>query len=162
MLITLSGHTIINNFQLIAESIPVDPFRKDWLLVIIMVPVVLYLTISTTKKQVFAVLTRTVLSNRYASAQFRGKSAGRLITDLILGTIALVNIATFIYFVEVTFDISFFGFSGFFLWLFNLGVISLFILFRYFISVITGEITNSRETFNEYYYNISRFYMFFS
>ncbi|MCD4769322.1 MAG: DUF4271 domain-containing protein, partial [Bacteroidales bacterium] len=51
---------------------------------------------------------------------------------------------------------------GFLLWLFNLGVISLSILFRYIISVITGELANSREAFNEYYYNISRFYMFLS
>lgn len=162
MLITLSCHNIIRSFQLIAETIPADLFRKDWILVIIMVPLILYLFIAVIEKQVFTVLTRTVLSNRYASAQFRSKGAGRKISGIMLGIISLVNIATFSYFTEITFNVFFFGLSGFFLWLFNLGVISLSILFRYFVSVTTGGVTNSRETFNEYYYNISRFYMFLS
>jgi len=162
MLITLSVHNIINNFQLIAESMPADPFLKDWLLVIITAPVILYLFIAATEKQVFAVLTRTVLSNRYAYTQFRSKSTGRAITGILLGAIALISITTFSYFAEGTFNASFFGLSGFLLWLFNLGVISLFILVRYIISVITGKLANSQEAFNEYYYNISRFYMFLS
>ena len=162
MVITVFVHHFLFGFQLIAESIPEDPFREDWILALTVTPIFLYLIAVATEKQLITVLARTVFNNRYAFAQFRNKSNARLLTGFVLGIVTMINISTFLYFVGVTFDIRFFGLSGPLLWCFTFGIVGVSALFRYTVSVIAGELTGSRKLFDEYYYNISRFYMFLS
>ena len=144
------------------EPIASDPFRTDWMLPLVILPVIIYIIASVFERFPLARVTKTVFRYTYAVNSYRDNSGGHPIYSRLMGIIAILSITTFLYFTESIYSLGLFGLSGFSLWSVTLALVSGAILLRYIATWLTGSITGSRELFGEYFFYITNFYMFLS
>ncbi len=146
--------------QKIPEPIPEDILRSEWVFVLLMLPVLVYLIVSIIEKYSFASIIKIVFSNKFAKTAYRNTTSGIQLYQVLLGILSIISVSTFIFFVEIHFDITFFNLKPFMLWLFNLLLVSAAILFRYLSSLAVGSLSRTLDAFREYLFNISRNFKF--
>jgi len=139
-----------------AEPIATDIYRSDWIFVLLMIPILIYLIVSVAEKYSFGRIIRIVFSNKYAITSYRNINPGIELFQVLLGVLSMISIATFMLFLEIHFDITFYTLKPFGLWLFNLLLVSIIVFFRYMVILILGAITRTREAFREYLFSVSR------
>ncbi|MGM0666668.1 MAG: DUF4271 domain-containing protein [Bacteroidota bacterium] len=142
--------------QNVADPIATDVYRSEWMFVLLMVPLLIYLIVSLAEKYSLARIINIVFSNKYASTVYRNINPGIQLFQVLLGVLSMISISTFMLFLEMHFDISFFKLQAFNLWLFNLLLISIIICFRYMVIIVVGAVTRTRGAFREYLFSISR------
>ncbi len=150
----LSGHQVY--------GIPTDHFSPDWILPVVLVPVVIYIAAAVFEKYPLLRITRTVFRYSYAESSFRQGGSAPSPYSRLMGIMALLNISTFFYFSELFNSFFIFGLRGFTLWLTDLLICAAAILIRYIILALLSTVTRTKESFNEYFYYLTRFYMFLS
>ncbi|MDZ7738214.1 MAG: DUF4271 domain-containing protein [Bacteroidales bacterium] len=144
--------------QNIGEPLAVDILRAEWIFALLMIPVLLYLFVSLYEKYSLIRIVRIVFSNKFAHTTYRNLTPGTQVFQMLLGLLSLISIASFMLFTELHFDIIFYGLDPPMLWLFNLGLASLAISFRYIINHTIAAVTRTKNAFREYFFNISRSY----
>ncbi len=144
--------------QNIGEPLAQDFLRSEWIFGLLMLPVLLYLFVSLYEKYSLIRIIRIVFNNKFAHTTYRNMSSGTQVFQMLLGLLSLISIATFMLFAELHFDIIFYDLNPPMLWLFNLGLASLAISFRYVVNNIIAGLTRTRNIFREYFFNISRSY----
>lgn len=135
-----------------------DIFRSDWVFLLLIAPVLLYLLVSTVDKYSLTRIIKIVFSNKFSSSKYRMITPGNEFFQMMLGILSLISISTWLYFLELYFDLHFFGLSDYRLLLFNLLLAVLAIAFRYVINKMVALISRSQDSFGEYFFNISRSY----
>lgn len=149
---------LFQDLQLIAR--PEGLWAYEWLLYVLILPVILYAIVIYVERFPALWLSKVVFSNRFASNSYRNRSSGRQLGHSLLFIISGISLATITFFLEVTFDLYFFSLTGIFLWLFNLAVLSVTLASRFLILFLVGELTGTKDAFDEYGFNISQFYKF--
>ncbi|MEA1886771.1 MAG: DUF4271 domain-containing protein [Bacteroidota bacterium] len=153
---------IISDYIMISqkEGIPLteDGFRSEWVFLLLIIPVVIYLFGSLKEKYSLIRIIKIVFSNKFSHTIYRNLTPGVQIFQLLLGILSLISISTFILFAELHFDITFFNLEPRVLWLFNLLLILLAIGFRYVVNISVGSLSRTSDAFSEYWFNISRNY----
>lgn len=144
--------------QNIGEALAQDLLRSEWIFVLLMTPVLLYLFVSLYEKYSLIRIIRIVFNNKFAHATYRNMTPGTQVFQMLLGLLSLISIANFLLFTELHFGIIFFDLKPFMLWLFNMALASLAISLRYVINNIIASLTRTKNTFREYFFNISRSY----
>ena len=147
-------------FVITGNPLPEDIFRSDWILGLVILPLFLYAIVSSIEQFPAVRLTKRIFRYSLSSADFRNSSGGTPLYETLLGLIALISISTFLYFVELHFNLVIPGLKGPYMWLINLGFSIGAVIFRYIVSILTGYLTSAKEMFDEYFYIISRFYKF--
>jgi hypothetical protein len=138
-----------------------DILRSEWVFVILLIPVLIYLIVSLMEKYSLTRIVRIVFSNKFAYTIFRNTPPGAQVFQILLGVLSMVSISTFLMFMQLHFDIRFYNLKPHLLWMANMGFISIVISLRYIVNLIIGIITRSGDTFREYFFNISRGYKLF-
>ncbi|MDT8400544.1 MAG: DUF4271 domain-containing protein [Bacteroidales bacterium] len=141
--------------QHIAEPLAEDIFRSEWVFALLILPVLIYLFISVTEKYSLAGIIKTVFSNKFANTAYRNRNPGIQLFNVLLGFTSMISIATFILFVEIHYNFTFFDLNPFMLWLFNLLIVSALIAFTYLACLAAGTLSRSVDTFREYLFNVS-------
>ncbi len=144
--------------QNIGEPLARDLLRSEWIFALLMIPVLLYLFVSLYEKYSLIRIIRIVFSNKFAHTTYRNIAPGTQVFQMLLGLLSLISIASFMLFTELHFDIIFYGLDPPMLWLFNLALGSLAISLRYVINHLIASLTRTKNTFREYFFNISRSY----
>ncbi len=144
--------------QNIGEPLAHDLLRSEWIFALLIIPVLLYLFVSLYEKYSLIRIIRIVFSSKFAHTTYRNLTPGTQVFQMLLGLLSLISIATFMLFTELHFDIIFYGLEPPMLWLYNLGLASMAISFRYVINSIIASLTRTKNTFREYFFNISRSY----
>lgn len=147
MLIRQSGEPIVR-----------DILRSDWVFILLIFPVLIYLVVSLVEKYSLSRIVKIVFNNKFAYKTYRNISHGVQFFQMMLGILSLISISTFILFAELHFDIIFFGLPPFQLWLFNLVMISAAIGLRYLVNLAAGSLSRTGDLFSEYFFSISRSY----
>jgi hypothetical protein len=137
-----------------------EPWASDWLLYLVVLPLILYAVVISVERFPAIWLSKVVYSNRFASTAFRNRAYGRHLGHSLLFIISFISLSTFCYFLEVSYGLFFFSLKGIALWFLNLSVLSLAVALRFVIIKLLGELTGSRDTFEEYGFNIAQFYKF--
>lgn len=132
----------------------------DWLLYVLILPMILYAIVIFYEKFPAAWLTRVVYINRYASNAYRNRSHGSQVGNALLLVNAAIGLSTFMFFLEVSYDFFFFSLQGMALWFFNLAIVIVSAGLRLMVIRIIGSLTKTRDAFNEYAFNILQFYKF--
>jgi len=158
MLTTSNSISII---QELGEPLTEDILRSEWVFVILVIPVLIYLVVSLMEKYSLIRIVRIVFNNKFAYTIFRNTPPGAQVFQILLGILSMVSISTFLLFAQLHFDIRFYDLKPHFLWMVNMGFISVAISLRYIVNLIIGIITRSGDTFREYFFNISRGYKLF-
>ena len=142
------------------EAVPLaeDILRSEWVFILLIFPVFIYLLVSLNDKYSLIRIVKIVFSNKYAHTVYRNISPGIQLFQMLLGLLSMISISTFMLFAELHFDINFLNLSPGFLWLLNLLFISLAILLRYILNLTVGSVTRTGNLFKEYFFNISRIY----
>lgn len=140
------------------EALAYDVLRSEWIFTLLIIPVLLYLFVSMYEKYSLIRIIKIVFSNKFAHTSFRNVNPGVQIFQMLLGLLSFISISTFLLLTELHFNIIFFDLEPVFLWIFNLALISLVVTLRFIIINIIGFISNTKETFKEYFFNISRSY----
>ncbi|MBN1387965.1 MAG: DUF4271 domain-containing protein [Bacteroidales bacterium] len=135
-----------------------DILRSEWIFILLIFPVLIYLFVSLNEKYSLVRIIKIVFSNKFAQTAYRNSSPGIEIFQLMLGLISLISISTFILFTELHFEITFYNLGPGLLWLFNLLLVSLAIVLRYIVISAIGSVTRTKDTFREYFFNISQDY----
>ena len=135
-----------------------DILRSEWVFVLLILPVLIYLFVSLKEKYSLIRIIKIVFNNKFAHTAYRNITPGVQIFQLMLGILSLISIATFILFAEMHFDIIFYNLKPRILWLFNLLLISLAVGFKYILNLAVGSLSRTVDTFREYSFNISRNY----
>lgn len=142
--------------QRVAETIARDIYRSDWIFVLLMIPLLIYIIVSVAEKYSLARIINIVFRNKYAITSYRNINPGIELFQVLLGVLSMISLATFMLFLEVHYDITFFGLKPFSLLLFNLLLVSIIMLFRYMVIIIAGAVTRTRDLFREYLFSVSR------
>lgn len=146
------------NYQGLGELVPLSPFRSDWIFVITIIPVILFIISTAWEHGSRGSLVKIVLNSRYANTAFRGAGTGRQVSSVTSWIIILLSLSTFLYFAELEFGFLFWNLRGFNLWAANFAIVLSAILLRYTISALTGEVSGNRAIFREYMFNVSASY----
>ena len=133
---------------------------SDWLLLVNIIPVLLFIFSSLLDKNIITWLGKVVYSGRYASTSFRNRSPGSKPEHTMLILASLMAIASTAYFCETLYSFQIFSLSGFSLWLVNLLIIAISLGIRYAIINFIGKFTGTGTAFEEYGYNIAQLYKF--
>jgi len=146
------------------EGLPIGEgaWSADWLFYVLVLPLLLYALVIYHERYPAIWLSKVVYSNRFASNAYRNRTYGRQLGHSLLLLISLISLSTFCYFMEVKFELYFFGLERIALWFFNLGILSASVLGRFIILLLLGKITGTKDAFNEYGFNIAQFYKFLS
>ena len=99
---------------------------------LVILPLILYIVVVFADKNPGVRLYKIAISPVFANTTYRNIGQLRQASQTLLGVIALMNISTFLYFIEIYFNAYLFGLYGISLWIINLAAISIFILIRYF------------------------------
>ena len=142
------------------DLIPVNQFRTDWIFVATIIPIILFIVSSIIERGSLSNLTKIIYNPRYANTAFRSAGAGKQYNSVNDAIITLASITTFAYFCQAEYGFFPFSLHGLLLWGATFAIILTAVSVRYFISVLTGEITGNRELFREYMFNIISFYKF--
>ncbi len=148
----------ISTLQYAGEPLAEDILRSEWVFVLLIVPVLIYMLVSLFEKYSLNRIIKIVFSNKFAYAAFRNISAGTQVFQMLLGVLSLISISTFILFCELHFNIVFFDLSPPLLWLADLAAISVLIGLRYVVNAAVGSVSGATEAFREYFFNLSRAY----
>ncbi len=142
------------------EAVPLaeDILRSEWVFILLIFPVFIYLLVSLNDKYSLIRIIKIVFSNKYANTAYRNISPGIQLFQMLLGLLSMISISTFMLFAEIHFDINFLNLEPGLLWLLNLLFISLAILLRYILNLSVGSVTRTGNLFKEYFFNISRSY----
>jgi len=142
------------------EAVPLaeDILRSEWVFILLIFPVFIYLLVSLNDKYSLIRIVKIVFSNKYANTAYRNISTGIQLFQMLLGLLSMISIPTFMLFVEIHFDFNLLNLEPGLLWLLNLLFISLAILFRYILNLTVGSVTRTGNLFKEYFFNISRSY----
>ena len=135
-----------------------DVLRSEWVFILLIFPVLIYLFISLNEKYSLIRIIRVVFSNKIAQTDYRNITPGIEIFQLMLGFISLISISTFMLFTELHFDITFSILKPGHLLMCNLLFISLAVILRYIINLVVGTVTRTKDMFREYFFNISQNY----
>lgn len=149
---------IIQDLQGIA--ITEEAWASDWLLYVVVLPLILYAVVIYVERFPAVWLSKVVYSNRFASTAFRNRAYGRQLGHSLLFIISFTGLSTFSYFLEVSYGLFFFSLKGIALWFLNLTVLSLSLAIRFVVIKLIGELSGSRDAFEEYGFNIAQFYKF--
>jgi len=142
------------------EAVPLaeDMLRSEWVFILLIFPVVIYLMVSLNDKYSLTRIIKIVFSNKFAHTAYRNISPGIQLFQILLGLLSLISISTFLLFAEIHFNVIFLNLKAGLLWLINLLFISIAIILRYIVNHIVGSVTRTRDLFKEYFFNISRSY----
>ncbi len=142
------------------EAVPLaeDILRSEWVFILLIFPVFIYLLVSLNDKYSLIRIVKIVFSNKYAHTAYRNISPGIQLFQMLLGLLSMISISTFMLFAEIHFDITFLNLEPGLLWLLNLLFISLAILLRYILNLSVGSVSRTGNLFKEYFFNISRSY----
>jgi len=142
------------------EAIPLtdDMLRSEWVFILLILPVLIYLLVSLNDKYSLIRIIKIVFNNKFAHTAYCNISPGIQLFQLLLGLLSLISISTFMLFTELHFDIIFLNLKPGLLWLLNFFFISLAVILRYMLNHTVGSVTRTRDLFNEYFFNISRSY----
>ena len=143
---------------LTGEPVASDLMRSDWVFLLLIIPVLIYLFVSFYEKYSLVRIIKIVFSNKFASTAYRSIAPGAQLFQSLLGLISLMSIASFILFCELFFNLEFFGLSAQWLWVSNFAAALIAISLRYTINYLLGKLSGSWEVFSEYFFNISRNY----
>jgi len=146
------------HYQGLGELIPASPFRTDWIFVLTLVPLLLFMVTSVIERGEASSLLKTVMSHRYANTAFRGAGVSRQLVLIPTWMMILMSISTFVWFWQVENMFYPWDIRGFSLWAVDFAIISAAIILRYIVSFFTGEISGNRELFREYMFNLFSFY----
>lgn len=147
--------------QELGKPIIEDILRSEWVFVLLIIPVLIYLVVSLMEKYSLIRIVKIVLSNKFAYTVFRNTPPGAQVFQILLGILSAVSISTFMLFAELHFDLGFYNLEPLLLWFLNLCFITAAISLRFILIYIIGIITRSGDTFREYFFNISRGYKLF-
>ncbi len=137
-----------------------DLWEADWLLYVIILPLILYAIVISVEKFPTTWLSRIVYINRFALNAYRNRSHGSQIGNTLLPVIAVISLSTLGYFLEVSYDLYFFSLKGIALWFFNLALFAVALGLRLLLISLIASLTGTRDAFDEYAYNIMQFYKF--
>ncbi len=132
----------------------------DWLLYILLIPMILYAVVVYYEKFPAVWLARVVYINRYAYNAYRNRSHGGQIGNALLLVNAALCLSTFIFFLELSYDLHFFSLKGIGLWFFNLAIVVVSVGLRLMLISFVGSLTKTMDVFSEYAFNILQFYKF--
>jgi len=144
--------------QNIPEPIPEDILRSEWVFALLMLPLLIYLIVTIIEEYSLASTIKIVFSNKFAQVVYRKLTPGIQLSQVLLGILSIISISTFILFLEIHFDVTFFNLKPFILWMFNMLLVSVVILFRYVAGRAVGSLSRSVDAFREYLFNLSRNY----
>lgn len=144
--------------QGLGQLLPVNQFRSDWLFAATIIPVILFILSAVIDRGSLSNLIKIIYNPRYSNTSFRSAGTGKQYNSLADGLITLFSITTFAYFCQIEYRFFPFGLNEMMLWGSSFIIIATALLVRYFVSMVTGEITGNRELFREYMFNIIAFY----
>jgi hypothetical protein len=156
---TICLYNRLTHLKILSGIIPAEiKWDADWLLFILMIPMILYAIVIFYEKFPAARLTRVVYINRYASNAFRNRTQGSQLGSALLLINSALGLSTYMFFLEVSYNLYFFSLSGIGLWFFNLALIVVSAGLRLIIIYLIGSLTRTLDAFNEYAFNILQFY----
>ena len=142
------------------KELPVRPYNANWIILIFLFAALLFSVIKTFSKKLFPDAVKFFLFRGIGDVTSRDLGILFQWQSTLLNFISFINIALFACYAAFFYNVNPPGISGFLFWLISFGVIIVQITLRHFICVITGIVSDQRETFNEYLLNIYMFYRF--
>ncbi len=154
-----TGESLIKSLRE-GKEMPEQPLNADWLIFVVFITSAIYIYISTTYKRLFNEMKRFFLfggigdpASQDIQVLFHWKST-------IFNLVSFLNIALFVYcagdFYEFIPDII----PGILFWLISFAIIAVLITFRHLLCLITGNISEEKDLFNEYIITIYHSYRY--
>jgi hypothetical protein len=142
------------------KELPVRPYNENWIILVFLFAALLFSVIRTFSKKLFPDAVKFFLFRGIGDVTSRDLGILFQWQSTLLNLISFMNIALFACYAAFFYGVNPRGISGFLFWLISFGVIIVLITLRHFICVITGIVSDQRETFNEYLLNVYMFYRF--
>jgi len=150
--------TILND----GRKIPEQPFRSDWIVVIIFIAAYLFILVRSTAGSLMPGITKFLLFRGINEPSSKDISSLFYWQSTVLNFISFLVIALFLYCAAIWYDLIPSGIPHFLLLLIITAVIAVGITLRHLICITTGNLSGQKEAFNEYLIGIYNFYRFSS
>ena len=141
------------------EELPINPFRNDWIISVIIISIILFSTAYASSKTIFSGVVRFFLfigtkeSENKTAEMFRWKSMFFNVSSFCL-------ISLFVYFSVSYNNVIPAGLSGFKIWLFSAAIIVIALILRHLVCATIGLMSGTLKIFNDYIITVYQSYRF--
>ena len=141
------------------ETLPITPFRNDWIIGIVILSIILFSIVYDSVKTLFPNIARFFLF-RITKEEKKNQTEVFHWKSVILNLSSLFIISIFAYFAILYRGIISNGLSEFTIWLLSAVTIAVAVTLRHFICAITGMVSGATEIFNDYIITVYQAYRF--
>ena len=142
--------------------LPERPFHNDWMTILIILSVFLWLVVKTTTRSMFHELTRFFLFRGINESSSRDTGSLFYWQSTVMNFVSFLIIGIFAYFAAVYYDFIPAGIRPFWFMLISLGLVIFSITSRHFICLGAGSLSSETEAFNEYLMTVYQSFRFSS
>lgn len=137
---------------------PPDPFHSDWIILIVFFTAACYSVIRVLSRNLFAESAKILFSQSVNDPGSRDITSLFHWQSTLINFVSFLNISLFSYFVIVRYNMLPENFSGILALIIIFSAVTLIITLRHFICVITGNLSDEKEAFNEYILVVYQWY----
>jgi hypothetical protein len=140
------------------KEIPADLFHSDWIILVIIIAAICYSVIRVLAKNLFTEATRFFFSRGANDPGSHDTSSLFHWQSTLMNFVSFLNTGLFSYLVLTRYNMLPENLQGIQALMISFIVISLLITLRHFICLITGNISDEPEAFNEYIHVVYQWY----